>query len=80
MVCSSNVVVSKMFNMNVEFCLQEALSKSAPKNKKKRTKNKTKQTKTKTTNKSNQYNMHVIPAKTQPLEYGVGFLHFICSL
>lgn len=80
MVCSSNVVVSKMFNMNVEFCLQEALSKSAPKNFKKRTKNKTKQTKTKTTNKSNQYNMHVIPAKTQPLEYGVGFLHFICSL
>lgn len=79
MVCSSNVVVSKMFNMNVEFCLQEALSKSAPKNKK-APKNKTKQTKTKTTNKSNQYNMHVIPAKTQPLEYGVGFLHFICSL
>lgn len=79
MVCSSNVVVSKMFNMNVEFCLQEALSKSAPK-KKKRTNKKTKQTKTKTTNKSNQYNMHVIPAKTQPLEYGVGFLHFICSL
>lgn len=80
MVCSSNVVVSKMFNMNVEFCLQEALSKSAPKNKKNAPKNKTKQTKTKTTNKSNQYNMHVIPAKTQPLEYGVGFLHFICSL
>lgn len=76
-VCSSNVV-NKMFNMIVEFCRQEVLSKSAPKKNNNQKQHKT----TKTTNKSNQYNMYmyIITAKTQPLEYGVGFIHFIFHL